>query len=131
MPQGLIGFPSLTRFAVIEAEGGLFRWWQAADAPESAFVVLNPLPVVPDYAKDLDAEWAELGADNHDHRQVVVVVTASGPSLDSLTLNLAAPILLNTATRQGRQVVLGGDRYGVAVRLDEAVVFNKSCELAA
>jgi flagellar assembly factor FliW len=133
MPQGLVGFPSLTRFAIIEPEeeGNVFRWWQSVDTPEAAFVVLNPAPLVADYARgDLGPEWAELGANTPDLRQLVVVVTAPGPGLDSVTLNLAAPILINIATRHGRQVVLGDDRYGVAVRLDEAA-FHKSVELAA
>jgi flagellar assembly factor FliW len=133
LPQGLIGFPSLTRFVVIESdEGSVFRWWQAVDAPDTAFVVLDPLCIVPDYdLRGLEVEWADLSVDDPALRQVVVVVTAPGPTLESVTLNLAAPILINPTTRQGRQVVLPDERYAVAVRYDDAVALKGSVELAA
>ncbi len=133
LSQGLIGCPSLTRFVAIESDaGGVFRWWQAVDAPDTAFVILDPLSVVPDYdLRGLDVEWADLGVDDPALRQVVVVVTAPGPTLESVTLNLAAPILINPTTRQGRQIVLPDERYGVAVRFDDAVALRGSVELAA
>jgi flagellar assembly factor FliW len=133
LSQGLIGFPSLTRFAIIDAEhGSVFQWWQAADAPDIALVVMDPLLIVPDYdVGGLEAEWAELGADDPGVRQVVVIVTASGPSLSAVTLNLAAPVLVNRTARQGRQVVLPDARYDTAVRLDDVVAPKGPVELAA
>lgn len=132
LPHGLIGLPSLTRFAVLEAEAGsVFRWWQAVGAPETAFVVLDVVSVLPDYdLRGLEAEWSDLDIDAA-RRHVVVLVTAPGPSLESVTLNLAAPIVVNTATRQGRQVVLPEGRYAAAVRLEDALAPKKPVELAA
>ncbi len=133
LPQGLIGFPALTRFAVLEPDqGSVFRWWQAVDAPDTGFVMLDPLLIAPDYdLRGIEVEWSELGAEDAGLRHVVVVVTVSGPSLDSVTLNLAAPIVLNRATRQGRQVVLPERRYDAVVRLDDALAPKGSVELAA
>lgn len=133
LPQGLIGCPAWTRFAVIELEeGSVFRWWQAVGAPDTALVVLDPLLIVPDYdLRGLEAEWSELGADDPAVRHVAVVVTVSGPSFESVTLNLAAPIVMNRETRQGRQVVLPDGRYDVAVRLEDVLAPKGSVELAA
>lgn len=133
LPQGLIGCPALTRFVEIRSDAGsVFRWWQAVDAPDTALVVLDPLSVMSDYdLHGLEVEWADLGVDGPAGGQVVVVVTASGMTLESVTLNLAAPILLNPATRQGRQIVVPDDRYAVAVRFDEATPVKGSVELAA
>lgn len=133
LAQGLIGCPSVTRFVAIESdEGSVFRWWQAVDAPDTAFVVLDPLSIVPDYdLRGLEVEWADLGVDGPTRGQVVVLVTAPGPTLESVTLNLAAPILINPTTRQGRQIVLPDERYAVAVRFDDAVAPRGSMELAA
>jgi flagellar assembly factor FliW len=133
LPQGLIGFPSLTRFVVIEPDAGsVFRWWQAVDAPETAFVVLDVASFLPDYdLRGLEAEWSDLGVDDPARREVVVLVTAPGPSLESVTLNLAAPIVVNIATRRGRQVILPEERYAAAVRLDDVLAPRKPLELAA
>lgn len=133
LSQGLIGFPSLTRFVAIESDkGSVFRWWQSVDAPDTAFVVFDPFCIVPDYdLRGLEVEWEDLGVDDPALRQVVVVVTVLGPTLESVTLNLAAPILINPTTRQGRQIVLPDERYAVAVRFDDAVALKGSVELAA
>lgn len=133
LPQGLIGFPALTRFTVIEPEeGSVFRWWQAVDAPDTAFVVFDPLLLVPDYdLRGLEAEWSDLGADDPTLRRVLVLVTVPTPNLESLTFNLAAPIVVNAATRQGRQLILPEGRYAAAVRLQEVVAPKGSMELAA
>lgn len=133
LPQGLIGFPSLTRFAVLEPDAGsVFRWWQSVDAPDAAFVVLDVAPVLPFYdLSGLDAEWSDLGVTDPASRYVVVLVTAPGPGLESVTLNLAAPIVVNLATRQGRQLVLPEGRYDAAIRLDAALAPKKPVELAA
>jgi flagellar assembly factor FliW len=112
--------------------GSVFRWWQAVDAPDAAFVVLDVVSVLPEYdLRGLDAEWSELCVDDPARRHVAVLVTAPGPSLESVTLNLAAPIVVNTATRQGRQLVLPEGRYAAAVRLDDALAPKKPVELAA
>lgn len=133
LPQGLIGLPSLTRFLSIPSdEGSVFRWWQAVDVPDTAFVVIDPLSIVHDYdLRGVEVEWADLGVDGPALGQVVVVVTATGPTLESVTLNLAAPILINPATRQGRQIVLPDERYAVAVRFDDAAAVKNPVELAA
>ncbi len=133
LPQGLIGFPSLTRFLSIPADkGSVFRWWQAVDVPDTAFVVMDPRSIVPGYdLRGVEAEWADLGVDGPALGQVAVVVTVAGPTLESVTLNLAAPILINPATRQGRQIVLPDERYAVAVRFDDAAAVKTSVALAA
>lgn len=132
LPQGLIGFPLLTRFAVIEPDqAGWFRWWQAVDAPETAFVVVDPVHVVPDYdLSGVEQDLVDLGLGDTEPRQVAALVTVPRPSLAFVTVNLAAPIVVNAVTRQGRQVVLPDGRYPVAARFDEASV-RPPLELAA
>jgi flagellar assembly factor FliW len=133
LPHGLIGFPSLTRFVPVEQEQtGVFRWWQALDAAETAFVVVDPLQVVPDYdLTSVEGELADLGLGGSALRYVAVLVTIPRPTLESVTLNLAAPIIVNAAKRQGRQLVHPDARYGVDTRLDALLSPKRLLELAA
>lgn len=133
LPHGLIGFPSLTRFVPVEHEQtGLFRWWQALDDAETAFVVVDPLRVVPDYdLTSMEGELADLGVGGTSPRQVAVVATITRPTLESVTLNLAAPILVNAATRHGRQLVHPDVRYVVDTRLEDLLSPKRLLELAA
>ncbi|MCL4423936.1 MAG: flagellar assembly protein FliW, partial [Firmicutes bacterium] len=50
-PEGLLGFPENTRFVFIDLEDRpSFRWLQAIDNPELAFVVLKPEKFLWSYA---------------------------------------------------------------------------------
>jgi flagellar assembly factor FliW len=55
-----------------------------------------------------DATVTALGIDSPDDVVVLAVVNAGGSPADA-TVNLLAPVLVNTATRQGAQVVLTDD----------------------
>jgi flagellar assembly factor FliW len=59
------------------------------------------------------------------------LATIPRPTLESVTLNLAAPIVVNAATRQGRQLVQSDARYGVNTRLEDLVSPKRLLELAA
>jgi flagellar assembly factor FliW len=133
LPNGLIGFPALTRFVPVEQEHtGVFRWWQSLDAPETALVVVDPLQVVPDYdLTGVDAELTELGLVGSAPRRIAVLATIPRPTLESVTFNLAAPIVVNPATRLGRQLVQSDARYGVNMRLEDLVSPKRILELAA
>jgi flagellar assembly factor FliW len=133
LPNGLIGFPALTRFVPVEqGRTGVFQWWQSLDAAETAFVVVDPLQVVPDYdLTGVEAELADLGLVGPASRRVAVLATIPRPSLESVTLNLAAPIVVNAATRLGRQLVQSDARYGVNTRLEDLVSPKRLLELAA
>ncbi|MFZ5875302.1 MAG: flagellar assembly protein FliW [Nitrospirota bacterium] len=133
LPQGLIGCPALTRFVPVEqGQTGIFRWWQSLDAAETAFVVVDPLQVVPEYdLAGVETELADLGLVDPASRRVVVLATISRPTLEAVTLNLAAPIIVNAVTRQGRQLVQSDVRYRVNTRLEDLVSPKRLLELAA
>ena len=49
--NGIVGFPELTKFALIhdnEKEGGI-QWLQSMQEPQFAIPVINPLDVIADY----------------------------------------------------------------------------------
>jgi flagellar assembly factor FliW len=104
-PQGLVGFESHRRFALLAAEGNRgFYWLQALDDAETAFLVTDPDPFFKDYDVPIREETqADLHlADTKDGR-VLVICNRSG---DWLTGNLLGPLVINTANRIGSQVVV-------------------------
>lgn len=110
-PLGLVGIEAARRFAVLEAERPGFFWLQSVDDPTLVFVLADPFGLVPGYAVDLpDADLAPIGPAGPDGLLVLVIVTlGDGRS----SANLRAPVVLNGATRQARQIVLADDRYGI------------------
>jgi flagellar assembly factor FliW len=107
MVEPLPGFPGLTRFALVRLDAeGLLCSLQSVEDPDLRFLVVPPHLFFPDYAPEVDdATVAALGIKSADDVLTLVVVNL-GDSVAQATANLLAPVLVNTVTRQGGQVVL-------------------------
>lgn len=108
--QPMPGFPDRSRFALVQLdEDGVLCSLTSIDEEGLRFLVVPPGPFFPDYAPVVgDETVAALGIDSVDEVLVLLVLTA-GDSLDSTTANLLAPLVVNTRTRRGQQVILDGD----------------------
>jgi len=109
--EGLLGFPEENRFCLLETKpGSPFRWFQAVDRGELAFLVINPYDFFSDYEIFLEDEVAEemMLAKPED---AAVLALVSIQDAESLTANLVGPVVVNTRTGKGMQVVLDGERY--------------------
>ena len=107
MVEPMLGFPDRTRFALVQLdESGVLCALRSVDDPSLRFLVVPPNVFFPDYAPVVDdASVATLGIASADDVLVLVVVNP-GDSAAAATANLLAPVLVNTVTRQGGQVVL-------------------------
>lgn len=131
LPQGLIGFPALTRLAIVDLEqGGWFQWWQSVEDPATAFVAVDPFRIVDYDLTGLEPDMRALEITKPSGMIVAVLVTLHGGGLDHTTVNLLAPIIVNRVTRIGRQVVLPDERYQVDQPLGSAAS-KRSVEIAA
>ncbi len=110
MVEPLPGFPDLTQFALVRLdEDGVLCALRSVEDPSLRFLVVPPQVFFADYAPVIDdATVASLGIETADDVLVLVVVNP-GDSASGATANLLAPVLVNTVTRQGAQVVLHED----------------------
>ena len=104
-PRGLLGFPSFTRYALIQAgQENYFFWLQSIDEPNLAFVVTDPQVFFKEYQVPVREELAqELQLADPAHLQVFVVCNKVG---EWLTGNLLGPIAVNAQNCLAQQVVL-------------------------
>lgn len=109
-PAGLLGFASHTRYCLLEpGDDACFFWLQSLDDPALAFVVTDPSLFVPEYSVPIRAEQMEsLGLARLEDAQVFVVVNKVDTQL---TGNLQGPLVINTLTRVGEQMVLAEKRW--------------------
>lgn len=109
-PKGLLGFPELTRFALIQTgEDNYFFWLQCVDEPNLAFVVTDPSIFFKDYDVPVREETqAELQLDDASFAQVFVICNKVE---EWLTGNLLGPIVVNTQNRLACQVVLTDKKW--------------------
>jgi flagellar assembly factor FliW len=110
LPGGLIGFPEYTRYVLLDHDkDGVFKWMQSLDEGAIAFTVIDPLQVNPTYTAGQD----------HDCALIAIVTMPTNP--DNATVNLKAPLVINIATRTGKQVIIPGDKYFTRHNLLELV----------
>jgi len=116
--QPMPGFPERRRFALVQLdEDGVLCQLQSLEDPALRFLVMSPVTFFPDYAPEVGDEVVEdLRIESPDDVIVLLVLNA-GESLDTTTANLMAPVVVNTATLQARQVVLDDPTLPIAAPL--------------
>jgi flagellar assembly factor FliW len=109
--SGLIGFPEETRFVLLQAgDGQSISWLQSLRTPALAFPVIDGRAVAPGYDSTNQIELARLAnIDSHGVSVLVIVAARAGGA--ALIANLLAPIVIDSSTRMGAQVVLDSAKY--------------------
>jgi len=105
-PAGLLGFPHLHRYVLIDYKDTPLRWLQAVDDPDVAFIVADP--------KSISADWdAALGDDvvqflqieREDDLAVLLILRVEG---GKVIANLNGPLAINSSRMLGVQAVHDG-----------------------
>jgi flagellar assembly factor FliW len=108
--NGLLGFPSFTRYALIQ--GGTehyFLWLQSVEEPNLAFLVTDPSLFFKDYQVPVWKETAqELQIADPPTVQIFVICNRVG---EWLTGNLRGPLVVNAHNCMAQQVVLTGKKW--------------------
>ncbi len=111
--QGIIGFPNLKHFTLIydserEVQSAI-RWLQSMDDGDIAMPVIAPGELLPDYRPTVNNELlAELGELTSENTYLLVTVRVP-ENIEELSVNLKAPIVINTDTNKGSQVIVEDD----------------------
>ena len=109
VPQGLVGFPDLHRYVVLDHRpGSPFKWLLSVDDPELAFAVANAGDLIPDYCPPLELAARLLDTDCAEIALFVIVTIPADPT--RMTVNLMAPVVVDLRTRRARQIVLDDPR---------------------
>ena len=118
-PNGIIGISDKHKFAIIydEERGSdtAIRWLQSMEDPYLA------LPVIED-------EWLEV-IDNPADEDIVVLLTMIVSSdVTRVTANMKAPIVINSRTCKGEQIIVENPDYEAKFNVYEAIQKKKAGE---
>merc|ERR1712093_365911 len=77
LPKGLIGFPELRDFVLLDHdENSPFKWLQSLDDGSIAFVLINPLLFRPNYLVEVNhVEVQDLDLSSEEDAVISVIVT--------------------------------------------------------
>ncbi len=114
-PDGIPGFDFVRRFVLLDTQdtASPFKWLQALEEPELAFVIIRPVDFLGQYELAISQSDLEAtGAKTADELLVFAIVTIpENPS--EMTANLQGPVIMNPNKRLGRQAISLNDKYHV------------------
>ena len=112
--EGILGLEGLKTFALLQFEESYpIIWLQSVDDGDVCLPVLDTFAVMPDYVFNIDDEDVkQLGLKGPEDLHVISVLVIPD-NIEQMTVNLAAPIIINTITGKAKQIMLGGSDYNV------------------
>ena len=119
-PHGLIAFEDCRHWALLaDADNDSLGWLQSITHGDVAMAVVSPRRFVPDYRLRVTrGQLAPLELTQSDSAYVLSILSKTNRSL---TINLAAPLVINLDRRLGRQVIVS-DEQPLAFELSPAVI---------
>jgi flagellar assembly factor FliW len=122
-PQGMIGFPESKEYVLVSTkEESPFRWLQSLTEPQLAFLLADPDAYLSEYQPELP-EGQLLSISLQENGPVLIYATAAIPKGQpmEMTLNLAAPVVINAEQRLAAQIVLEEGAYTMKHRVFNSV----------
>lgn len=115
LESGIIGFPSLNQFLLLydqDKKGkATIYWLQSIDEPLFSLPVMDPLIVCETYNPMFEEELLKpIGEPLPQDMLVFTTLTVPSDS-KNITINLKAPIVINTAAKKGCQLIIDNDDY--------------------
>ena len=115
--EGIPGFEGLKSFALFHDEengnGEAFMWLQSLDDTDVTFVLLNTFAFMPQYKPILeDSDISDLG-EFGDEDLLIRNIAVIHDKLENTTVNLKAPIIINAATKLGKQAIAKNEEYHI------------------
>jgi len=123
--EGIPGLEEFSNYALLQFEESYpIIWLQSIDDGTICLPVLDTFAVLTGYMFDIDDDTVKsLALQGPDELHVVSVLVIPD-DINGMTVNLAAPIVINTITGKAKQIVLSGSDYNV-----RAPVFQDICKM--
>ncbi len=109
--RGIFGFSDLLDWVLLESKHPPFYWLQSLEDANSAFIVINPYLIFPDYQLNiLDDDYQKLLSPKDEDVIALSIVTIKSPS-NEITVNLLGPLVVNKSKQIALQSISQDDRW--------------------
>ncbi|EOD00371.1 flagellar assembly protein FliW [Caldisalinibacter kiritimatiensis] len=112
-PDGLLAFENNKKFIIIDNPDQEipFQWLQSIDDPDLAFVIINPFIFKKDYEFDIPKAVVKKLEIQEEKDVAVYSIVVVPDDITKMTANLSGPVIINTKSKIGKQIVLEDSRY--------------------
>ena len=117
--DGIPAFEDEHEFVIVPYDDeSPYVFLQSLTTPDLAFLMTVPFIFFPEYEFELDDEnQNKLELTRQEDMLIYTLLTINGGKVKDMTANLMAPVVLNTANMQARQIVLDRSSYTTKHRL--------------
>lgn len=103
-PAGILGFPGLHRYVLLDYRDTPLKWLQAVDDPKVAFIVADPKSVSADGTITIGEDVVRfLQVEREDDLAVLLILRVDG---GDVIANVKGPLAINSSRMLGVQAVL-------------------------
>ncbi|HMA60800.1 MAG TPA: flagellar assembly protein FliW [Halanaerobiales bacterium] len=118
-PDGLPGFKEEKEFVLLPLdEDSLFVIMQSVNTPELAFITIEPRNIIKDYEFVISEKTEELLQIEGIEDIILLNIVNIKDKLQDMTINLAAPLVININKNLGKQIILDDSKYPVKFKLE-------------
>jgi len=118
--RGLIGLEQYKKYTILydcEKEDANISWLQSVDEPTLALPVIKPWLVFEEYNPVVEDELLT-GLGELTEENLVILLTMTVPEdIKQMSVNLKAPIIINSDTRKGAQIIAENQDYEVKYKI--------------
>ncbi len=101
--EGLLGFPSLKRYLLLDYKDTELKWLQSVDDPDIAFIVTPPQKFIKEFAVEIGGTTrGALRLEEDDDLALLVILRVEN---DEVIANLEGPLAINSKLMIGVQAV--------------------------
>lgn len=115
-PQGIPGFDEYQDYVVLYEDGekeSLFAWLQCVTEKSLAFPIVDPFRIMESYNPLVDDDLLKPLGDFTDDDLVVFLLATVPADVKKTSVNMKAPVLINTLNRQAMQVIVENEDYEI------------------
>ena len=112
-PGGILGFEEYKRYTIINNldKEIPFKTLQCIDETNIGFVIMNPFLFKKDYDFILSQSVLQKLKIKEEKDVLVYSIVVIPEDMSRMTANLSGPIIINTKTRLGKQIILDDKNY--------------------
>lgn len=122
--HGIMGFEELRKFAIVydsEEDKGTISWLQSLEEEQVAIPVIDPYSIKQDYNPIIEDHLLEQLGTTQDQDLFLLLILNVPKDIKNITANLVAPIIVNSITKKGCQLIVENKDYEVRYNIYEAV----------
>lgn len=118
---GIPGFQEEKKFVVLDIPGNdVMQIMQSLQNTNLAFFITNPYHFYHDYSFKLDDSVIDSLAIKDEKEVVIFVIMTIQEPFENSTLNLRAPVIINSDKKIGKQFILNDDDYPLKAAIQQS-----------